>query len=44
VVERIGQLQAAIEEAPTNMAWKTRSLIGDKFKWYEEVEELTDRI
>jgi hypothetical protein len=44
VVERIDQLQAAIDQAPKSMAWKTRSLIGDKVKWYEEVEELSDRI
>ncbi len=43
VVERIDQIQAAIMQAPKSMAWKTRSLIGDKVKWYEDVEELTDR-
>ena len=44
VVERIDQLQAAIEQAPKSLTWKARSLIGDKIKWYEEVEELSDRI
>jgi len=43
VVERIDQLHAAIEKAPKSMAWKMRSLIGDRVKWYEEVEELSDR-
>jgi hypothetical protein len=43
VVERIDQMQAAIERAPKSLAWKTRSLIGDKVKWYEDVEELADR-
>jgi hypothetical protein len=44
VVERIDRLQAAIERAPKCMALKTRNLIGDKVKWYEDVEELSDRI
>jgi hypothetical protein len=44
VVERTGILQAAIEQAPKSMALKTRRLIGDKVKWYEDVEELSDRI
>jgi hypothetical protein len=42
VVERIDQMQAAIEGAKT-LAWKTRGLIGERVKWYEDVEELTDR-
>jgi len=41
--ERVGQLRAAIEAAPKSMAWKARSVIGDRVKWYEEVEELANR-
>jgi len=44
VVERTGILQAAIEQAPKSMALKTHGLIGDNVKWYEDVEELSDRI
>jgi len=44
VVERFDQLKAAIEHAPKSMTWKTRNLIGDKVKWYEDIEKLSDRI
>ena len=41
--ERVEQLRAAIESAPKTVAWKARSVIGDRVKWYEEVEELANR-
>jgi len=43
VRERINTLLAAIEATPKTMRWKVRSAIGDKVKWYKDVEELADR-
>lgn len=43
VRERITALVAAIEATPKTMRWKVRSAIGDKVKWYKDVEELADR-
>jgi hypothetical protein len=43
VRERITSLLAAIEATPKTMRWKVRSAIGDKVKWYKDVEELADR-
>lgn len=43
-VECIDMLRAAIEQAPKSMTWDTRSLMGDKVKWYEDIEEVSDRI
>lgn len=41
---RVEQLQAAIERTPKSAGWKMRSLIGDRMRWYEEVEELANRM
>jgi hypothetical protein len=41
--ERITTLLAAIQATPKTMRWKVRSAIGDKAKWYKDVEELADR-
>ena len=43
VRERITSLLSAIESTPKTMRWKVRSAIGDKVKWYKDVEELADR-
>ncbi|MBP1704083.1 MAG: hypothetical protein H6Q38_3190 [Chloroflexi bacterium] len=43
VRERITSLLSAIEATPKTMRWKVRSAIGDKVKWYKDVEELADR-
>lgn len=36
----IGDLRAAIDAKPKSVAWRIRSKIGDKKKWYREVEEV----
>lgn len=36
---RIGELVRKIEEAPKTMAWKMRSAIGTRKRWYQEVSE-----
>jgi hypothetical protein len=40
VHERIGQLQQRIEAQPKSLAWKARARIGERVKWYKDVEEL----
>jgi hypothetical protein len=40
---RIHELQEYIEAAPKSLKWKTRASIGEKVKWYKDVEELMDR-
>ena len=37
---RIKELQDRIEAAPKSLGWKARSQIGDRVKWYKDVEEL----
>jgi hypothetical protein len=37
---RIGQIEAAIEQAPKSGKWKMRARIGDRVRWYEDPEEV----
>lgn len=43
VRDRINQLRKVIDDTPKSMKWKMRSNIGEKVKWYKEVEELMHR-
>lgn len=43
VRERIHQLQARIESQPKTVKWRLRSRIGERVKWYKDVEELMHR-
>jgi hypothetical protein len=43
VRERIGQLQQLIDAQPKSLRWKLRSNVGDRVKWYKDVEELMNR-
>lgn len=38
--ERIDQLSAMIEKAPKSLKWKTRSAVGTRVQWYNDVEEV----
>jgi hypothetical protein len=38
---RIGELLQQIETAPKSLRWKVRARIGEKVKWYKDVEELS---
>ena len=40
VRERIRQVQEQIEAQPKTLRWKARARIGEKVKWYKNVEEL----
>lgn len=41
VHSRIAELLNKIDAAPKSFKWKTRAAIGEKMKWYKDVEELT---
>jgi hypothetical protein len=43
VAERIDHLQRRIDDAPKTTRWKIRSAIGERVKWYEDVEDLAGR-
>ena len=40
IQNRMATLQAAMDAAPKSFAWKTRSKVGTRLRWYEEVEEV----
>lgn len=40
IKDRIEEIGKYIENEPKPLAWKMRSKIGDKVKWYKEVDEL----
>lgn len=40
VREKLQQIQKYIDDTPKPLAWKIRSKIGDKIKWYKDVDEL----
>ncbi len=44
VEERIDYILDEINKAPKTIRWKLRAVIGEKVKWYQDVEELTDRM
>ena len=37
---RIGELEGRIESQPKTLMWKARAKIGERVKWYKDVEEL----
>ena len=41
VHERINELLQKIENTPKSLRWKARAKIGEKVKWYKDVEELS---
>ncbi len=41
VREHITQLLAVISAAPKTLAWKARSTVGDRMKWYKEIDEIS---
>lgn len=40
LVSRVRQLMSVLESAPKSVAWKARSLVGTRVRWYAEVEEV----
>lgn len=43
VTGRLQDLRQRIDNHPKTLNWKTRSLVGDRVKWYKDVEELENR-
>jgi hypothetical protein len=43
VRERIADLLKRIDAAPKTPRWKLRSRVGERVKWYKDVEELANR-
>jgi hypothetical protein len=40
IESRIGEILNYVDREPKPLAWKMRSKVGDKVKWYKEVDEL----
>jgi hypothetical protein len=40
VHDRIKELQDSLEATPKTLGWKARASIGERVKWYKDVEEL----
>jgi hypothetical protein len=40
VRERLDVLSRLIDDAPKSMRWRARAKVGDRMKWYREVEEV----
>jgi len=40
VGEQITNIRMAIDEAPKTMAWRMRSRVGERVRWYEVPEEV----
>lgn len=40
VTERVHGLRARIDAAPKSRRWKVRAAVGERVKWYKDVEEL----
>lgn len=40
VPQQVAALRAAIDAAPKPLAWRMRAKIGDRVKWYRDVEEI----
>jgi hypothetical protein len=38
---KVKKLRLRIDEEPKSSGWKFRSRVGDKKKWYREIEELS---
>jgi hypothetical protein len=43
VRRRIAELEQRIEERPKSLRWKARAVVGERMRWYRDVEELIDR-
>jgi hypothetical protein len=43
VHQRILELRKRIDDQPKTLRWKLRSNIGERVKWYKDVEELMHR-
>jgi len=40
VRDKLDSLSSLIEKRPKSLRWKVRSIVGERAKWYREVEEV----
>lgn len=40
VLKQAGELRARVEAAPKSLSWRLRARIGERVKWYHDVEQL----
>jgi hypothetical protein len=40
---RVGEMQNYLDGHPKTLRWRTRGMIGERIKWFKEVEELAHR-
>jgi len=40
IIERVGLLRRALEQAPKSLRWKLRATVGERLQWYELPEEV----
>jgi hypothetical protein len=40
VLQRVRKIASVVESTPKSMAWKMRSAVGTRVRWYSEVEEV----
>jgi hypothetical protein len=38
VAQRVGELLSAMDEYPKGTKWRLRARVGDKVKWYKEID------
>jgi len=44
VAEQVDAILARIDAEPKSLAWKIRSRVGDRKKWYRDVGELAPQV
>lgn len=40
ILDRVGRLERALEEAPKSRGWRMRAKIGERKRWYDDPEEV----
>ena len=40
ITTQVEAAQARLDEEPKSLAWRLRAKVGDRFKWYKEVDEV----
>ncbi len=40
IIERVGLLRQALDQAPKSLRWKLRATVGERVQWYELPEEV----
>ena len=40
ITTQVGAAMARLDKAPKSMAWQLRARVGDRVKWYKDVDEV----